>query len=149
MVSRRCSSPQIQVTTRSMPMPKPACGKVPYLRRSRYHRNASSGRLCSWMRRVSSSPSASLSPPPTIFPSRLQHPRDHRADEVLGQDDRVLEVREGHLGLHHPELGQVAPRLGALGAEGRPEAIDLAVGGGGGLVVELAALREVGGALVE
>ena len=29
MASRRWSSPQIQVTTRSMPMPKPPCGTVP------------------------------------------------------------------------------------------------------------------------
>ncbi len=29
IVSRTCSSPQIHATTRSMPMPKPACGTVP------------------------------------------------------------------------------------------------------------------------
>src|SRR5579863_5445017 len=29
MVSRTCSSPQIQATTRSMPMPKPECGTLP------------------------------------------------------------------------------------------------------------------------
>ena len=29
MVSRTCSSPQIQATTRSMPIPKPECGTVP------------------------------------------------------------------------------------------------------------------------
>ena len=34
MVSRMCSRPHIQATKRSMPMPKPACGTVPYLRRS-------------------------------------------------------------------------------------------------------------------
>ncbi len=31
MVSRTCSRPQIQATTRSTPMPKPACGTVPIL----------------------------------------------------------------------------------------------------------------------
>jgi hypothetical protein len=46
IVSRTCSSPQIQATARSMPMPKPACGTPPNLRRSRYHLNASSGSSC-------------------------------------------------------------------------------------------------------
>ena len=41
MVSRMCSSPQIQATQRSMPMPKPPCGTVPYLRRSMYQSKAS------------------------------------------------------------------------------------------------------------
>ena len=47
IVSRTCSRPQIQATARSMPMPKPPCGTLPNLRRSRYHLNASSGKLCS------------------------------------------------------------------------------------------------------
>src|SRR6266853_3522319 len=47
MGTRRFSRPQIQATARSMPMPKPECGTLPYLRRSRYHLKASSGRLCS------------------------------------------------------------------------------------------------------
>src|SRR5580692_2309881 len=50
IVSRTCSKPQIQATARSMPMPNPECGTLPYLRRSRYHLKASSGRLCSRMR---------------------------------------------------------------------------------------------------
>src|SRR5262249_529184 len=53
--SRRWSMPQIQVTQRSMPMPNPACGTVPYLRRSRYQSKASFGSLCSSMRRMSKS----------------------------------------------------------------------------------------------
>src|SRR5579863_7817484 len=47
IVSRTCSSPQIHATARSMPMPKPAWGTLPYFRRSRYHLNASSGSPCS------------------------------------------------------------------------------------------------------
>ncbi len=39
--------PQIHVTQRSIPMPNPACGTVPYFRMSRYHWNASTGRPCS------------------------------------------------------------------------------------------------------
>ena len=50
IVSRRWSIPQIHVTQRSMPMPNPACGTVPYLRRSRYQSNASFGSLCSSIR---------------------------------------------------------------------------------------------------
>ena len=34
MVSRICSRPHIHATKRSMPMPKPPCGTLPYLRRS-------------------------------------------------------------------------------------------------------------------
>ena len=45
MVSRTCSRPQIQATQRSMPMPKPPCGTVPYLRRSMYQSKASFGKL--------------------------------------------------------------------------------------------------------
>ena len=48
--SRTCSRPQIQPTTRSMPMPNPPCGTDPYRRRSRYHSKASCGRLWSLMR---------------------------------------------------------------------------------------------------
>jgi GTP cyclohydrolase II len=36
-----CSSPQIQATQRSIPIPKPPCGTGPYLRRSMYHSKAS------------------------------------------------------------------------------------------------------------
>ncbi len=53
-------------------------------------------------------------------------------------------TREGDLRLDHPELDQVAPRLGPLRPERRAEAVDLAEGHGRGLVVELAALAEVG-----
>ena len=54
--------------TGSTPMPKPEWGKVPKRRRSRYHWNDSSGRLCSRMRFSSTSRSARRSPPPTISP---------------------------------------------------------------------------------
>src|SRR5262249_1796660 len=59
-----------------------------------------------------------------------------------------VETGERHLGLDHPELGQMAARLRLLGAEGRPEDVDLAEGHRARLAVELAALREVRG-LVE
>ncbi len=65
-------------------------------------------------------------------------------DEVLAEPDDVLEGGEGDLGLDHPELDEVAAGLGFLGPEGRAEAVDLAEGHGRRLVVELAALAEVG-----
>jgi len=46
---------QIHATQRSIPMPKPPCGTVPYLRRSIYQLKASRGSWCSSMRRSSSS----------------------------------------------------------------------------------------------
>lgn len=46
MVSRTWCRPQIQATVRSIPSPKPECGKLPYLRKSRYHSNASIGKPC-------------------------------------------------------------------------------------------------------
>ena len=56
----------------------------------------------------------------------------------------LVQVGEGDLRLDHPELHQVAAGLGLLGAEGGAEAVDLAEGHDRGLVVELAALAEVG-----
>src|SRR5215471_4932134 len=68
IVSRTCSSPQIQATARSMPMPNPPWGTLPNLRRSRYHLNASAGKLCSWMRCNSNSCDAMRCEPPMISP---------------------------------------------------------------------------------
>src|SRR6185312_4395874 len=79
-----------------------------------------------------------------VLPRAVEDARGEVAHELLGEGAEPLELQEGHLGLHHPELHQVAAGLGLLGAEGGAEAIDLAEGGGGGLQVELAALREVG-----
>ena len=58
-------------------------------------------------------------------------------------------VGVGDLGLDHPELGQVAARLRLLGAKRRAEAVGAAERHRVGLVIELAALREVGGFVVE
>jgi len=65
-------------------------------------------------------------------------------DHVLGELADVVEVGEGHLGLEHPELGQVTARLRLLGTEGRTEAVDLAEREGRGLGVELARLGQEG-----
>ena len=49
-----------------------------------------------------------------------------------------------HFGFHHPELGQVAARLGLLRAERRAETIRPAQRHRVRFVVELSALREIG-----
>ncbi len=79
-----------------------------------------------------------------LEPPLGQDPLHDEQDEVLAEADDVLEGGEGHLGLDHPELDEVAAGLRLLGPEGRAEAVDLAEGHGRGLVVELAALAEVG-----
>ena len=79
----------------------------------------------------------------------LQHAADDEDDHLLGHALHVFQRGVGHLRLHHPELGQVAARLGFLGAEGGAEAVDLAERHGGGFVIELAGLREVGLVVVE
>ncbi len=78
-----------------------------------------------------------------ILPGPIQRPLDEGHDEILGQLDEALELEEGDLGLHHPELGQVPARLGLLGPERGSEAVDLAEGRRRGLEVELPGLGEV------
>ncbi len=79
-----------------------------------------------------------------LLPAPVERPRDERHDEVLGEPAEPLELQEGHLGLDHPELGQVAPGLRLLGPEGRTEAVDLAERRRRGLQIQLPRLREVG-----
>ena len=79
----------------------------------------------------------------------FEHPADDLDDEAFGELDDVVERRVGDLRLDHPELGEVAARLRFLRAERRPEAVDAAKRHRVGLVVELAALREVCRCVVE
>ena len=58
---------------------------------------------------------------------------------------RPSRSQESHLGLHHPELGQVARGVGVLGPEGGAECIDVGEGQGENLGLQLAADGEVGG----
>jgi len=58
----------------------------------------------------------------------LEHAPDNEDDQLLRHALHVLERGVGHLRLHHPELGEVAPRLGFFGAESRSKAVDLAEG---------------------
>jgi hypothetical protein len=81
--------------------------------------------------------------------ARVEHPCHDRRDEPLRERNDVLEVGVGHLRFDHPELGEMAPRLRLLGAEGRAEAVDLAERHRVRLVVELAALGEEGLGVLE
>jgi len=69
---------------------------------------------------------------------------DDVGEVVFGELEEVFEVGVGHLGLDHPELGEVTAGLRLLCAEGRAEGVDLAEGERGGFDVELAGLGEVG-----
>ena len=73
----------------------------------------------------------------------LQGVADERLEEVLGQLHVVLQLVEGHLGLDHPELGEVARRVGVLGAERGAERVDAAQGQRTQLAFELARHGEV------
>ena len=74
----------------------------------------------------------------------LKDTRRNVAEQGLSEIHHIGQFRKGHLGLHHPELHQVAACLGLLRAEGRSETIDLAQGRRRGLAVELTALGQVG-----
>ena len=79
----------------------------------------------------------------------IEHARDDLDDEPFGELDDIVERRVGDFGFDHPELGEVPARLRLLGAERRPEAVHAAERHRVGLVVELAALREVRRRVVE
>ena len=70
------------------------------------------------------------------------HALHNVADEVLSQFHNVIELGIGNFRLHHPELSQVAARLGFFRAERRPKRIDLAQRHGGGFNIKLARLRK-------
>src|SRR5262249_43227297 len=61
----------------------------------------------------------------------------------------VIEVRVRHFRLDHPEFGEMPARLRLLGSERRAEAVHVAERHRVRLVVQLAALRQVGGRIVE
>ena len=61
------------------------------------------------------------------------------AQEILGQVGKAIEVAEGNLGFHHPELGQVTGGVGILGAEGGAEGVHIGHGLGKDFGLQLAA----------
>ena len=65
-----------------------------------------------------------------------EHVADDAFQERLGQGHVVVQVEEGHLGLDHPELGEVARGVRVLGAERGAEGVDLAQGAGEDLALQ-------------
>ena len=84
-----------------------------------------------------------------FFAAVFEHAPDDEDDHLFGHALDVFERGVGHLRLHHPELREVAARLGFFGAEGGSKTVDLAEGHGGGFVIELAGLREEGFVVLE
>ena len=75
----------------------------------------------------------------------LHHVADDVLEHALGQFHIVLKVGEGNLGLHHPELGGMARRVGVLRAESGAERVHIPEGHGEVLGVQLAGHGERGG----
>ena len=78
----------------------------------------------------------------------VEGPADAVFDELLFEGGEVVELVEGHLGLNHPELCQVARSVRVFCAEGRTKCIDLTQRGSTELAFQLAADGE-GGELAE
>ena len=60
---------------------------------------------------------------------------DFNSQQLMFYKHAQQMVKEGNLGLYHPELCQVARCIGVLGAERRAEGIDVPEGAGEGLAV--------------
>ena len=75
----------------------------------------------------------------------FHHVADDVLEHALGQLHIVLKVGEGNLGLHHPELGGMARRVGILRAERGAERVHVPEGHGEVLGVQLAGHGERGG----
>lgn len=73
---------------------------------------------------------------------RLRH---GKLDELLGVVHIVLQVGEGHLGLNHPKLRQVAACVRVLRAECGAEGVDVSQCARHGLSGKLAGHRKEGG----
>ena len=70
-----------------------------------------------------------------LFRSILQYVIDNVFQHGFSHFHVILQIREGHLRLDHPELCRMAGGIGILGAEGRSEGIDVTEGHGVSLAV--------------
>ena len=84
-----------------------------------------------------------------VFRAFFQHVAEDAFQQALGQFHVAPEIAEGHLGLDHPELGQVARRVAVLGAEGGAERVGLAQPAGEDLGFELPADGQIRRAVEE
>src|SRR5690606_32848652 len=74
--------------------------------------------------------------------SLADHSLYHFGQELFRQHHVFGELHEGHLGLDHPELREMSPRLALLRPKRGSEAIDFPERSGSCLHVELPGLRE-------
>ena len=79
----------------------------------------------------------------------VEHGAEGVLEQVLGEVGIVREVGEGDLRLDHPELGEVPAGVGVLGAERRPEGVDLGERQAVRLDVELTRDGQEGGSAEE
>ena len=84
-----------------------------------------------------------------LTPPLLEDATDHGNNQILGQIHHVVQIRVRHLRLDHPELGQMPPCFRFLGTERRAETVDAAERHRIRFVVQLPALRQVRGLVVE
>ena len=77
-----------------------------------------------------------------VLAAVVERPFHAELDEVLFEVHEFGKVDEGHFGLHHPELSQVARGVAVLGAERGTEGVDGTQGGGCKLAFELSAHGE-------
>ena len=77
-----------------------------------------------------------------VVGTMLQSVVDAVFDEFLGEIHVVLDLVECHLGLNHPELGEVAGCIGVFGAERRAEGVDAAQRRGAEFTFQLAGYRQ-------
>src|ERR1700722_15639062 len=85
---------------------------------------------------------ATLLDPLEIFLPLVQQRREGVFQQRLRQCRIVRELGERDLRLDHPELGEVAAGVRVLGAEGRPEGVDLGQRQAVGLDIELPRHRQ-------
>ena len=78
-----------------------------------------------------------------VFGAAFERVLDDALEKRLGERHVVLQIEEGHLRLDHPELGQMARRVGVLRAKRRAKGVDLAQRAGKTLDLQLAADRQV------
>ena len=74
----------------------------------------------------------------------LQDIADDVFEHILRQFHVILQIREGDLGLDHPEFSRVSGRVGFLRAESGTECINIPESHGVGLHIQLAADGQVG-----
>ena len=77
----------------------------------------------------------------------LPHLAEDAFQKILRQVGQSVDFAEGHLRLHHPELGEMTACIRIFRAKSRPEGVDPGKRQGADLRFELTRYREVAGSL--